>query len=127
MAVRLINSTLSHRLVGFYTAKKNNFTDPGCDDYTYLANLNEMVNGNIEYEPEPIGQEEWGSLPDGGYGDCDDYATTKRAALIKAGWSLDRIHLATCIMENGYSNVVLIAAVLIGPYPRNARAAVRPG
>nr|WP_319543416.1 hypothetical protein [uncultured Pseudodesulfovibrio sp.] len=45
--------------------------DPGCEDYTYLANLNEMVNGNIEYEPEPIGQEEWVSLPNGGYGDCD--------------------------------------------------------
>lgn len=70
-----------------------------------------MVNGNIEYEPEPIGQEEWVSLPDGGYGDCDDYAMTKRAVLIEAGWSLDRIHLATCIMENGYSHVVLICEV----------------
>lgn len=90
---------------------QDNQADPGCADYSYLERINDYVNGIIVYEPEPIGKEIWRSLPHGGYGDCEDYAITKRALILKAGFSPERLHLATCVMPSSEAHVVLIVEI----------------
>lgn len=100
--------------VGWVLYCKGNQSDPGCRDYRHLERINRVINGRITYEPEPLDQEVWQSLDNASgawRGDCDDYAMTKRNVLLKQGWSVDRLHLAECLMADGTGHVVLIVDV----------------
>ncbi len=49
-------------------------------------------------------------------GDCDDYAVTKRAELIKAGWSPRSLLLAQVATPSGDLHLVLVARTRFGDY-----------
>ena len=41
------------------------------------------------------------------FGDCEDYALAKRAALLQAGWPKDKLGLCVCYMPDGQGHCVL--------------------
>jgi predicted transglutaminase-like cysteine proteinase len=47
--------------------------------------INRQVNEMIQFEDDAPNNESWRVLANGGDGDCDDYAVTKLALMIKAG------------------------------------------
>ena len=43
----------------------------------------------------------------GKFGDCEDYALSKRNALLNAGWSKDKLGLCVCYAQSGEGHCVL--------------------
>jgi len=62
-----------------------------------LVAVNDKVNDEITYEADPDhygAANQWQLLKDGGYGDCKDYAVTKREALREAGFPDQALRIA---------------------------------
>lgn len=62
-------------------------------DSSVLYSVNDEVNQSISYRIDRGGKDVWKIAPK--FGDCEDYAITKRQQLIDAGWSAEdlEIHL----------------------------------
>jgi len=50
------------------------------------------------------------------YGDCEDYALTKRKKLMEAGWDIDKIGICLCLTENNEGHCVLYVDTDRGAY-----------
>lgn len=88
-----------------------------------LAAINRRVNAGIKYRGEK--GDTWSVWPQ--FGDCDDYAMTKRSELIKAGLPIGALRLAVCKTEKGEYHAVLIVVTDRAEYVLdNRRAAILP-
>lgn len=90
---------------------------------TLLKRVNSQVNRSIAYRSERI--DEWKLNPR--TGDCEDYAISKRSALIRAGVSPNALRIATTKTRRGEPHAVLIVRTSAGSYVLDNRtAAIRP-
>lgn len=67
-----------------------------------VTSINGHVNRNVKYKTDMEiykKKDFWTTLEAGGFGDCDDYAMTKRALLMKEGVLPSCLKLATCWVE----------------------------
>jgi predicted transglutaminase-like cysteine proteinase len=74
-----------------------------------LTRINRKVNGDIwpEDDEKHYGRAEYWTIPTDGYGDCDDYAVTKRKTLIDAGFPLPALRLAVVYSPQAGRHAVL--------------------
>jgi predicted transglutaminase-like cysteine proteinase len=73
-----------------------------------LARVNSEVNRSIRPEANPggVATERWLIAP--ATGDCNDYAVTKRHALIARGWPARNLLLAEVVVPSGEHHLVLV-------------------
>ena len=66
------------------------------DTWRTLNRINRSVNDAIWPQDDIVhyGRAEYWTIPTDGYGDCDDYAVTKRKALLDAGFPAPAVRLA---------------------------------
>lgn len=74
--------------------------------------VNRQVNAEMTPTAEADGADVW--KVGGKTGDCEDYALTKRAALLKAGVASSRLRLATGITSSGEGHAVLVVTTDVG-------------
>jgi len=74
-----------------------------------LDAINRQVNRSHKYVPEIAGRDEWRVMGEGDHGDCEDFALTKRARLLEAGWPADNLRLGICRTPGGEHHGVLTA------------------
>lgn len=77
-----------------------------------LKSVNSRVNRSIRYRAEGIDQ--WTLNP--ARGDCEDYALSKRSALIKAGVSPNALRIGVTKTRRGEPHAVLIVRTSQGSY-----------
>jgi predicted transglutaminase-like cysteine proteinase len=71
-----------------------------------LDAVNSAVNAEIAPLDELPGQDTWRLAPV--FGDCEDYALTKKERLLSAGWSALRLRFATVLTEADEYHAVLL-------------------
>jgi predicted transglutaminase-like cysteine proteinase len=78
-------------------------------NWRVLDRINHAVNTSIwpEDDKRHYGQAEYWTIPTDGYGDCDDYAVTKRKDLLDAGFSSSDLRLAVVLTSQGERHAVL--------------------
>lgn len=80
-----------------------------------LRTVNDEVNEAIWPAAERSASgDTWSIAPT--YGDCDDYAVTKRDRLLKAGWPANTLLLATARTAGGERHAVLVAVTDRGDF-----------
>jgi predicted transglutaminase-like cysteine proteinase len=74
----------------------------------WLEGLNRRVNRAIRSRPDPRGpvNDQWSLAP--AAGDCDDYAVTKRQALLAAGWPSSAALLVRAQLPDGQFHLVVM-------------------
>jgi predicted transglutaminase-like cysteine proteinase len=77
-------------------------------DYDVLKNINSEVNA-LPYIKDPIryGLQEWWDRIDNKGGDCEDFALGKLNRLLKEGFKIEQLRMATCWVETGEYHAVL--------------------
>ena len=95
-----------------------------------IERVNAEVNADIRYrtDPELYGKPDFWTVVEGqGQGDCDDYALTKRARLIAAGFDHACLRPALCYTETREAHLVLTVDTDRGTFILdNRHAAVLP-
>ena len=83
-----------------------------------LDEINRVVNTAIEpaTDMDVYGVEDYWTLPQGGRGDCEDYALLKRHLLIKRGWPVSSLLMTVVRDENGDGHAILTARVAQGDF-----------
>lgn len=95
--------------------------------YADLVRINAEVNRSIVPERNERGPtaEEWLVAP--ARGDCNDYAVTKRHALLASGWPARNLLLAEVVTRSGEHHLVLVIRTRSGDLVvDNLNANVRP-
>lgn len=74
-----------------------------------LGQINMAVNDAIKPMEDTIhyGRVDYWTIPQDGYGDCEDYALAKRKALADAGFSRRALRLAVANLPSGEAHAVL--------------------
>jgi predicted transglutaminase-like cysteine proteinase len=86
-----------------------------------LRSINTSVNASIK--PRSETRDNWSVAPT--YGDCDDFALTKRSRLIKAGVPAGALRMASVITKAGESHEILIVHTTAGEFVLdNLRSAI---
>lgn len=77
-----------------------------------LQRINRQVNNDIwpQDDERHYGRAEYWTIPTDGYGDCDDYAVTKRKTLIDAGFPAPALRLAVVYSPTAGRHAVLTIA-----------------
>jgi len=77
-------------------------------NYDTAERINSQVNQSVEYRTDwaQYGAPEYWEQA-GKFGDCEDYALAKRAALRAIGWPPEEMFLACCWCETGEYHCVL--------------------
>jgi predicted transglutaminase-like cysteine proteinase len=81
-----------------------------------LELINQQINNAIRPRPHmdtPLGSE-WALRPE--FGDCKDYAATKRHELISRGWPSSSALLAEVVISSGEHHLVLVARIGEGDF-----------
>jgi predicted transglutaminase-like cysteine proteinase len=80
------------------------------NSYKIASRINSDVNASVSYKTdlENYSTPEFWTLPNTGFGDCEDYALLKRKMLIDAGFDRDKIHLCTCFVDGAGHCVLLV-------------------
>lgn len=78
-----------------------------------LQAINGRINASIIPEND-AGPDVWSLWPQ--RGDCEDYAITKRAALIAAGWPAPALRLAVTRTRSGEGHAVLVVSTTNGDW-----------
>ena len=83
-----------------------------------LRKVNDAVNAAIwpEDDQRHYGRAEYWNIPTDGYGDCEDYALTKRRDLAALGISLAALRIAVVVTEDGSRHAVLTVVTDKGDY-----------
>lgn len=95
--------------------------------YAYLAKVNAQVNRSIVPTPNERGviAEEWVVNPS--HGDCNDYAVSKRHALLQMGWPARNLLLAEVKTSWGEGHLILVVRTKSGDLVvDNLNANIRP-
>lgn len=80
------------------------------------------VNGAVNRAIKPMddqhhyGRPEYWNIPTDGYGDCEDYALTKRRDLLTAGFPAPALRIAVVITQQNERHAVLTVATDRGDY-----------
>ena len=74
-----------------------------------LVRINMWANDTVKpiTDMEHFGVVEKWSLPDDGYGDCEDYVLLKRKLLVEAGWPREALLITVVREQNGDGHAVL--------------------
>jgi len=91
-----------------------------------LLTVQAEVNARITFrdDTEIYGMPDvWVVLDRPGYGDCEDYAITKKHELIRRGWRADQLRMVAVITETGERHAVLVVATDRGDYVLDNREA----
>ncbi len=97
--------------------------------WTKLRSVNAMVNATTvpENDREHYGRAEYWSIVTDGFGDCEDYALTKRKTLIEQGVPSRALRLAIVRTVGGERHAVLTVATDQGDYVLdNLRSSILP-
>lgn len=83
-----------------------------------LRRVNSDVNWAIrpEDDAEHYGRPEYWTIPTDGYGDCDDYALTKRKALMARGFPKRALRVAIVMSERSGRHAVLVVVTDKGDF-----------
>ena len=83
-----------------------------------MVNINRHVNRAIKPESaiRHYGRYQYWTIPKDGYGDCADYALTKRRDLARAGIPLSDLNIAIVGLPNGELHAVLVVSTVDGDY-----------
>jgi predicted transglutaminase-like cysteine proteinase len=86
--------------------------------WSALNSVNQNVNGAIwpEDDMHHYGRAEFWTIPTDGYGDCEDYALTKRANLLAMSYSPRALRMAVVITPDGSRHAVLDVVTDQGDY-----------
>lgn len=86
--------------------------------WTTLRKVNDGVNDAIwpEDDQRHYGRAEFWNIPTDGYGDCEDYALTKRKQLIGLGLPIAALRIAVVITGDGSRHAVLTVVTDKGDY-----------
>ena len=81
-----------------------------------LDEVNRRVNRGMRPQPDAPGllNDIWTIAP--AAGDCDDYAATKRAQLLKRGWSSRVLLFAQVVAPSGEDHLVLVVRTRLGDF-----------
>lgn len=71
-----------------------------------VASVNTSVNNSMQYRPDLDGIDQWSV--GGRYGDCEDYALTKRAQLIRKGVPAGALRVAATKTKSGEPHAILL-------------------
>jgi predicted transglutaminase-like cysteine proteinase len=84
----------------------------GASQWQNLRKVNERVNRTIRPmgDERHYGRAEYWNIPTDGYGDCEDYALTKRKELIAAGFPEPSLRLAVVVDWRNERHAVLTVA-----------------
>lgn len=96
--------------------------------WSAIEEVNEAVNRAIRPrgDLEHYGRREYWTIPDDGWGDCEDYALTKRKLLMDAGMPPGALRIAVVKTGAGTEHAVLTVATDHGDYVLdNLVAAIR--
>jgi len=87
-------------------------------NWILLNAVNLKVNGDIwpEDDLKHYGRTEYWTVPTDGYGDCDDYAVTKRKDLLQAGLPAQTLRLAVVYSSASGRHAVLTVATDKGDF-----------
>ena len=79
-----------------------------------LTTVNKSVNASIAPEPNTAGLagEKW--LVNPSRGDCNDYAVSKRAELLKRGWPARTLLLSEVVTAWGEGHLILVVRTSVG-------------
>jgi len=77
-----------------------------------MQSVNEEVNRSILPRDDPPGTDVWDVSPT--YGDCEDYAITKRKRLIDGGLPSAATRLAVALTPGGIGHVVVVERTTVG-------------
>jgi len=94
-----------------------------------LRSANDLVNASTtpESDREHYGRAEYWSIVTDGFGDCEDYALTKRKNLIEQGVPSRSLRIAIVRMPGGERHAVLTVATDKGDYVLdNLRSPILP-
>jgi predicted transglutaminase-like cysteine proteinase len=94
-----------------------------------LLKVNSTVNSSVRPLPdrEHYGRSEYWTLSSDGYGDCEDYALTKRKDLIAAGLPLSALRMAVVVTPKRERHAVLLVETDKGEFVLdNLRSAILP-
>ena len=92
-----------------------------------LKEVNEVVNAGITPEPnyQGLAGEKWLIAP--ARGDCNDYAVTKRSALLDRGWPARALLLSEVVTSSGEHHLILVVRTSSGDLVLdNLTHAIRP-
>lgn len=92
-----------------------------------LRDVNKAVNATIvpEANTQGVAAEKWVIKP--AAGDCNDYAVTKRAELLKRGWPARSLLLSEVVTNWGEHHLVLVVRTTMGDFVLdNLTAQIRP-
>lgn len=83
-----------------------------------IINVNNAVNARVQprTDMEMWGKEEVWSYPDGGVGDCEDYALEKRRELMQAGIPAGDLLMTVARQPNGDGHAVLTVRTSLGEF-----------
>lgn len=98
-------------------------------NFALISDVNRSVNQAIKPRDDSVhyGPTEYWTIPTDGYGDCEDYALTKRKALIQAGLPIGALRLALVITAEKERHAILTLATDRGDFILdNLNDAVRP-
>ena len=82
--------------------------------WTELVNVNGSVNASIRPEPNKVGIADHDWLLSPAFGNCNDYAVTKRHELIARGWPARAVLLSEVATFSGPHHVVVVVRTNIG-------------
>ena len=88
------------------------------DTWQTLTEINHSVNESIWPQDDVIhyGRGDYWTIPTDGYGDCDDYALTKRKELLAAGFPAPALRLAVADTPRSGRHAVLTVATDKGDF-----------
>jgi predicted transglutaminase-like cysteine proteinase len=88
------------------------------DNWLTLQEVNQSVNRAIRPmdDERHYGRKEYWNIPSDGYGDCEDYALTKRSALIAAGFPQPALRVAIVVTPRSERHAVLTVTTDRGDY-----------
>lgn len=94
------------------------------DVWDQLVDVQNDVNNAIDYrtDQQQYDKPEYWTPVSNGYGDCEDYAIEKKAALVDLGFPAHALRFATCWTETGEYHAVLLAETSKGTYVLDNRA-----
>jgi predicted transglutaminase-like cysteine proteinase len=83
-----------------------------------VTRVNAQVNADIapEEDIDHYGRPEYWTIPTDGLGDCEDYALTKRKALLAAGYPAGALRIAVVRIWDGERHTVLTVSTDKGDY-----------
>jgi predicted transglutaminase-like cysteine proteinase len=99
------------------------------ETFELLARVNRTMNAAIQPEDDAqhYGPADYWTIVTDGYGDCEDYALTKRKALIEAGLPVAALRLAVVLTGSRERHAVLTVVTDRGDFVMdNLSADVRP-